>query len=87
MICSFPLKIGGWFDLLYIVDPPGVPAELKLNANTTCVSVTVTKPDNPNGIITSYKVKLFALIDSDISKMIENTNGSYYLLQTSSIYV
>ena len=87
MICSFPLKIGGWFDLLYIVDPPGVPAELKLNANTTCVSVTVTKPDNPNGIITSYKVKLFAVIDSDISEMIEHINDSYYLLQTSSRYI
>ena len=61
------------------VDSPGAPDKLRLNSNTTCISLTATKPDNPNGIIISYKVKLLSAIDSDNSKF-KKFNGNKYLL-------
>ena len=43
--------------LVFYAELPGPPVNLEIDANSTCVSLSAEKPDNPNGVITHYKVK------------------------------
>ena len=43
---------------LNTLDVPGIPPSLQLETNESCVFLTASKPDIPNGIIVSYNVSI-----------------------------
>ena len=43
--------------LVFYAELPGPPANFEIDTNSTCVFLSVEKPDSPNGVITHYKVK------------------------------
>ena len=45
-----------------IVERPGEPTNFKLDSNAACVFLSAEEPDNSNGDITHYKVRVLCIV-------------------------